>query len=49
MTFSKFKACLKRRVARTVTELWNAIGEAIDNDTPAESQNYVTAAGYDRV
>ena len=49
MTFSKFKAYLKRRAARTVTELWNAIGEAIDNDTPAESQTCFTAAGYDRV
>ena len=26
MAFSKFKADLKRRAARTVTELWEAIG-----------------------
>ena len=30
MAFSKFKADLKRRAARTVTELWEAIGHAID-------------------
>ena len=26
--FSKFKAYLKRRAARTVNELWDAIGQA---------------------
>ena len=49
MAFSRFKASLKRRVARTVTELWEAIGQAIDNFTAAECQNSSTAAGYDRV
>ena len=49
MAFSKFKAYLKRRAARTVPELWDAIGEATDNFTPAECQNYFAAAGYDRV
>ena len=49
MAFSKFKAYLKRRAARTVSELWNAIGKATDNFTPAECQNYFAAAGYDRV
>ena len=49
MAFSKFKADLKRRAARTVTELWEAIGHAIDIFTPAECQNYFAAAGYDRV
>ena len=49
MAFSKFKAYLKRRAARTVTELWEAIGQATDNCTPTECQNYFTAAGYDRV
>ena len=49
MTFSKFKADLKRRAARTVTELWEAIGHATDIFTPAECQNYFAAAGYDRV
>ena len=45
MAFSKFKACLKRRAARTVDELWEAIGEAIDNFSPAKCQNYFAAAG----
>ena len=38
MAFSKFKADLKRRAARTVTELWEAIGHATDIFTPAECQ-----------
>ena len=49
MAFSKLKAYLKRRAARTVTELWKVIGEATDSFTPAECQNYFNAAGYDRV
>ena len=49
MAFSKLKASLKRRAARTVDELWDAIGEATDNFTPTECQNYFAAAGYDRV
>ena len=49
MAFSKLKACLKRRAARSVKQLWDAIGEATDTFTPAECQNYFAAAGYDRV
>ena len=37
MAISKPKACLQRRAARTVTELREAIGQATDNVTPAES------------
>ena len=48
MAFSKFKAYLKRRAARTVTELWDAIAQAVDIYTPNECQNYFDAAGYDR-
>ncbi len=47
MAFSKFKANLKRRAARTVTELREAIAQATDILTPAECQNYFAAAGYD--
>ncbi len=36
MAFSKFKACLKRRAARTVNKLWEAIGQATDNFTLTE-------------
>ena len=49
MAFSKFKADLKRRAARTVSELWEAIGHATDIFTPTECPNYFAAAGYDRV
>ena len=48
MAFSKFKADLKRRAARTVTELWEAIGQATNIFTPDECENYFAAAGYDR-
>ena len=49
MAFSKFKADLKRRAARTVTVLWEAISHATDIFTPAECENYFTAVGYDCV
>ena len=49
MAFSKFKAYLKRRAARTIPELWEAIGQDTDIYTSAECQNYFAAAGYDRV
>ena len=48
MAFSKFKACLKRRAARTLGELEETIAQAIDIYTPNECQNYFAAAGYDR-
>jgi len=47
MAFAKFKAALKREAARTVDDLWAAIGRAVDIFTPAECQNYFAAAGYD--
>ena len=49
MAFSKFKAFLKRRAARTVTQLDKAIAQAIDTYTPNECKNYFAAAGYDRM
>ena len=49
MAFSKLKTYLKRRAARIVNELWDAIGEATDNSSPAECRYYFAAAGYDRV
>ena len=48
MAFSKFKAHLKRRAARTVTQLDEAIAQAIDAYTQNECKNYFAAAGYDR-
>ena len=49
MAFSKLNAYLERQATRTVDELWEAIGEATDNFSPADCQNYFAAAGYDRV
>ncbi len=48
MTFSKFKASLKKVAARTVGDLWNAIADAINLFTPTECEHYFAAAGYDR-
>jgi len=45
--FAKLKAILRKAAARTVTDLWNTIGSAIDQFTPAECANYFTAAGYE--
>ncbi len=47
MAFSKVKAFLKRAAARTVTDLWHAIANAVDLFTPTECRNYFAAAGYD--
>ena len=47
MAFSKVKAFLKRAAARTVTDLWHAIANAVDLFTPNECRNYFAAAGYD--
>jgi transposase len=47
MAFSKFKAFLKQIAARTVDELWDAIGHAVDIFTPGECRNYFTATGYE--
>jgi transposase len=45
--FSKLKAILRKAAARSITELWDAIGAAIDQFTPGECANYFTAAGYE--
>lgn len=47
MAFSKVKALLKKTAARTVTDLWDAIAQAIDAITPDEAANYFIATGYD--
>lgn len=47
MAFSKFKALIRKAAARTVTDLWHAIGQAFWAFTPQECQNYFAAAGYD--
>lgn len=47
MAFAKFKAFLKQVAARTVDDLWDAIGRAVDIFTPDECRNYFTATGYE--
>jgi hypothetical protein len=46
MAFSKRKAHLRARAARTIDELWKAIGQICDLFQPEECKNYFTAAGY---
>lgn len=47
MAFSKIKALLKKAAARTVTDLWNAIRDAINAVTPGDCKGFFTAAGYE--
>ena len=41
------KALLRKTAARTIDDLWKAIGDAIPLFTPQECANYFTAAGYE--
>ena len=45
--FAKLKAILRKAAARAIDDLWNVIGTAMDQFTPAECANYFTAAGYE--
>jgi transposase len=45
--FAKLKALLRKAAERTVTALWNTVGDLIDQFTPAECANYFRAAGYE--
>ena len=45
--FAKLKALLRKAAERTVTGLWNTVGDLIDEFTPAECANYFRAAGYE--
>ena len=47
MAFSKLKALLRGAAPRTITALWTAIAQAIEQFKPAECQAYLAAAGYD--
>jgi transposase len=44
--FAKLKAILRKVGARTVEDLWRAIGKALDEYSPAECRNYLVNAGY---
>jgi len=46
IVFSKLKAHLRRIGARTIDELWRAVGNICDLYEPDECQNYFKAAGY---
>jgi transposase len=47
MAFAKLKAHLRKRAARTIQDLWQAIGQICDLYDPEECLNYFKAAGYD--
>ena len=46
MAFSKLKAHLRAAEARTIEDLWKAIGNICSLLTPQECSNYFNAAGY---
>ena len=46
MAFAKLKAHLRKTAARTIDDLWNAIGNICKLFTPEECSNYFAAAGY---
>lgn len=46
MAFSKLKAHLRSTAARTIDDLWKAIGNICALFTPKECSNYFAAAGY---
>lgn len=46
MAFSKLKALLRKAAARTLDDLWRAVGNICDLFTADECWNYLKAAGY---
>jgi transposase len=46
MAFAKLKTLLRKKAARTIDAIFNAIGEICDLYSPTECQNYFKAAGY---
>ncbi|GEO37307.1 hypothetical protein SAE02_14550 [Skermanella aerolata] len=46
MAFAKLKAHLRRIGARTIEELWKAVGSICDLYTPGECWNYLRHAAY---
>lgn len=45
--FAKLKALLRRAGERTVSGLWNLIGQLVDLFKPGECANYFSSCGYD--
>ena len=46
MAFAKLKAHLRRIGARTISDLWQAVGNICDLYSPQECWNYLKHAGY---
>jgi transposase len=46
LLFAKLKALLKKAARRTIDDLVQAIGQALDGFTPIECANYLRHAGY---
>jgi transposase len=46
MAFSKLKAHLRKAKARTIDDLWQAVGSICDLYSPDECRNYLKEAGY---
>ncbi|HDZ72893.1 MAG TPA: transposase, partial [Aurantimonas coralicida] len=46
MAFAKLKALLRKAAARTLDDLWRAVGNICDLFEPDECWNYFKAAGY---
>jgi transposase len=44
--FAKLKALLRKIAARTVSRLWDALGDLLNSFTPQECANYLANAGY---
>jgi transposase len=44
--FAKLKALLRKIAARTISALWNALGDIVARFTPQECANYLANAGY---
>ena len=44
--FAKLKSLLRKIAARTVSRLWDALGDLLDCFTPQECANYLANAGY---
>jgi transposase len=46
LAFAKLKALLRKAGKRTMDELWNFLGEALDAFSPEECRNYFRHCGY---
>jgi transposase len=46
MAFSKLKTLLRKAAERTVPDLWDRIGQLLDEFTPQDCANYFRHAGY---